>query len=101
MADPKKDPLDGLDPELREHLAGQIGPRVEHPEGRLTDDDDGLLRMAVGEHRGNVILAFGVEVGWVGLGPAAARELAEALCRRAESIDGVAARVCVPRTDVS
>ena len=65
-----------------------LGATEKFPEGKLTPHDEGELRFAVGAKDGNVIIEFGTSVRWFGLPPAVARQLATALIKRANLIEG-------------
>ena len=52
------------------------GPTGLFPEGKLTEDDQGEIAMAVGHKDGKVIIEFGTPVAWVGMNPIQAKQLA-------------------------
>lgn len=56
-----------------------LGATGKFPDGKLTDNDEGQIKMAVGTHKGQVILNFGTPVSWIGFTPREARQLAELL----------------------
>lgn len=89
MAHHSRDPFDGLSPELRALFDGQLGATGEYPQGKLTPNDEGELKLAVGCEKNKVILSFGKDVTWIGFDPEQAREIAELLCKNAASIDGI------------
>jgi hypothetical protein len=62
-----------------------LGATGEFPYGKVQDDDEGELRMAVGFDKvdGIVRLEFGKPVAWLGLPPAEAVNLARSLLRHA------------------
>jgi hypothetical protein len=70
-----------------------IGPTGEFPEGKLGEHDDGEITIAVSSRSGNVIVEFGSLISWLGLSPAQARELGEALIRRANACEYLEERV--------
>ena len=55
----------------------------EHPDGRLNDEDEGAIAMAVGSENGRVRLNFPKPVRWVGMTPDEAIGLAESLIQHA------------------
>ena len=54
--------------------AGETG---QFPQGKLTDSDEGELRIVIGSLKGKVVLAFGKSITWIGLDPRQARGLAD------------------------
>lgn len=62
-----------------------IGATGTFPQGKLSDDDQGGLKMAIAYDRldGIVRVEFGKPVAWLGLPPPQARQLAELLLRHA------------------
>jgi hypothetical protein len=69
---------DELDRVAREH---QLGATGQFPEGKLTGEDEGEIKIAVGVHEGKVVVNFGKPVAWIGFSPQQARELAESIRR--------------------
>lgn len=63
-----------------------LGPTGEFPEGKLRSDDEGEIQIAIGTHNGNVIIDFGGPVAWIGLPPAQAIAVGEAIIERARSL---------------
>lgn len=63
-----------------------LGATGKFPDGKLNQDDEGELRMAVGVRDGNVILDFGKPVHWLGLPKEHALKLAEMLQKKAEEL---------------
>jgi hypothetical protein len=53
-----------------------LGPTGKHPEGKLTDDDEGELVFAVDAFKDKVRVTFNTEVSWLAIAPAQARILA-------------------------
>lgn len=56
-----------------------LGSTGTFPQGKLAPDDEGGLRMAVGEKDGKIVIDFGKQVSWIGLSPKDARDLARLL----------------------
>ena len=70
-----------------EKTAGvRLGETGRFTEGALTPDDEGELRFAVTSQGGKVILAFGKQIEWIGMPPATARALADALNKYAGEV---------------
>lgn len=65
---------------------GLIGATGQHPHGRLNADDEGELRCAVGRDGNNVVVKFGKPVGWFGLPPEQALQLASLLTKHAGAL---------------
>lgn len=63
--------------------AGMLGATQRLPEGQLTPEDKGELRLAVGRRDGNVVIDFGKPVAWLGLPPATALQLADSITSHA------------------
>lgn len=57
-----------------------------YPQGKLNDQDDGQLAVAIGHERGNVVLNFYKPVKWIGMPPEQALGLARLLVTHAEAI---------------
>lgn len=67
-------------------MSDKIGPTGEFPEGKLNENDEGEILVAVGTEDGNVVITFGKRIKWVGLPPKEAVALAEAIIERARMI---------------
>lgn len=62
------------------------GPTGDYPMGKLAPDDEGGLKMrfkTVGER---LIIDFGTQVAWIGLGERDARAMGEMLIREADKL---------------
>lgn len=66
-----------------------IGPTGTFPDGKLDDDDQGAINLAITAdfNSGVIGLDFGTLVAWVGFGPTQAREMAAKLLHYADKID--------------
>jgi len=73
---------------INEFLDSEIGPTGEHPDGKISKDDDGELAVGFTVSDGNVIMKFGKPIEWIGLPPENARQFAMQLLRMAGRIDG-------------
>ena len=56
-----------------------LGATGRFPQGKLHPTDEGEIQFAVGSGKGKVLLDFGKPITWLGLDPAAARQLGQAL----------------------
>lgn len=80
---------EALDPETMSHFKpwnqGTLGATGQFPQGKLSDDDEGELKLAVAFDPvdGIVKLAFGKPIAWIGLPPAEAVQLAKMLMAKA------------------
>lgn len=68
----------------------KIGPTGNYPEGKISNDDEGELRIAVHRTAKDVILSFGKSISWIGLPPGTARRLAKLLIKNANEVEGKA-----------
>ena len=74
--------------QIEEFLKSEIGPTGKHPEGKISKDDDGELRVGLSILDGNVVMKFGKSVAWIGLPPENARQFGLGLLKCAGNIDG-------------
>lgn len=67
----------------------KIGPTGKRPFGKISDDDQGEIAIAIGSDpaHGIVRLEFGAAVKWIGLPSALARALAAQLIASADALD--------------
>jgi len=68
-----------------------LGATGKFPKGQISDDDQGELKVAMGinmEHK-RIIIDFGKEVSWLGLGADEARSFAQGLLDNADRIDKI------------
>lgn len=62
----------------------------QYPDGKLNEEDEGEVGVAIGVKDGNVIIMFPKPVAWLGLPPEQAMEFGRAVIKRArEVMDGV------------
>ena len=52
----------------------KLGATGEFPQGKMNSEDEGELRLGVTADKGNVVIAFGTPVTWIGLPPKVALE---------------------------
>lgn len=64
-----------------------------YPEGKMTEDDEGALTIAVGRQADKIVLAFPKEVTWIGMPVENARNFAQAILDKAEEVDGIICRI--------
>lgn len=60
-----------------------LGATGEFPEGKLTEQDEGEIKIAVTDYQGKVIINFGTQVTWIGFTPELAELLAQSLLEKA------------------
>jgi hypothetical protein len=64
-----------------------LGATGQFPGGKLTEEDEGEIKIAVTHKDGKVVLAFGKPVSWVGFMPQEARAVAETLRKHSHEVD--------------
>ena len=66
-----------------------LGATGRFPQGRIHQSDEGGLQFAIAKdiEHGCVLLDFGTPVKWMGLPPATARQLGEALIQKANELE--------------
>lgn len=69
----------------------QPGPTGKFPSGKLCNDDKGELKIEISIHDKDkvILINFGNPIGWVGLNPKLARDMAKALIDCANTIERV------------
>lgn len=72
--------------ELREEMRKSLGATGRHPQGRLVQDDEGEIRLAVGHANGKVVVEFGKPIAWIGFTPEQALDLAQSIRAHALNI---------------
>lgn len=75
------DPFFNLLPELK------LGATGKFPQGKLREDDEGEIRIAIGHQDGKVIMNFGKQTVWIGFDSRQARQVAASLIEHAEFIE--------------
>ncbi len=73
---PNEDLVDAMAEHASELSLGATG---ERPEGYLTPDDEGAVRVGLTTKDGKIVLAFGTPLKWLALGQLDALELADKL----------------------
>lgn len=56
-----------------------LGATGNFPKGKITERDEGEIKLAIGHAPGKVIISFGKEVAWIGFTPEQARDIARTL----------------------
>lgn len=85
----KGDYLDVANPEklmktfMRPPSTPNLGATGNFPEPKITDDDEGEIRIGITEKDGVVVIDFGKLVSWIGFTKEQAKEIGETLIRRA------------------
>jgi hypothetical protein len=74
-------------PEAIRQILGKplIGATGTHPQGKLTQADEGAIQFAIGVKDGKVCIDFGTPVKWLGMEPGQALELASSLIQHAKN----------------
>lgn len=70
---------------LPEEIRKQLGATGEFPEGKVTKEDEGEIRLAIGSKTGTVFIEFGKPVAWIGFTPQQAKQIALTLLEHAAS----------------
>ena len=65
---------------------GAFGPTGKFPLGKLTDDDEGELRIGITTSKGNVVIDFGKNITWIGMPPEQAIQFGELIIKRAKEL---------------
>ena len=68
--------------EFPKEFLNQLGPTKQFPEGKLTPEDEGEIKIGVICKDGKVVLHFGKPIAWIGFPPHQALELAKLLKER-------------------
>lgn len=63
-----------------------LGATGLFPQGKLQSDDEGEIRLAVGQKDGKVVIDFGKPVAWLGFDAEQAESIADLLRRHALEI---------------
>ena len=67
-------------------MTEKLGATGEFPGGKLTEDDEGALNLAIGGKDGKVVIDFGTPVVWIGLTPQEAAEFASLILKYAKEM---------------
>jgi hypothetical protein len=62
----------------------KLGATGQFPEGKITEEDEGEIRIAIGHQPGKVIMDFGEKpIKWIGFNPVQTRQIAILLIEHA------------------
>lgn len=80
--------VDEIGPFIWNHKKGMIrlGATGEFPQGKITEEDEGELQIALAVRDNTLIIDFGKPITWLGLGKAEVIALAHLLAKRAEEL---------------
>lgn len=67
-------------------LIEQLGATGNFPNGKLTKNDEGEIRIAIGTKDNCVVMDFGNPTAWIGFQPDQAREIGRLLIQKANGI---------------
>jgi len=68
-------------------IAGhKLGSQGTHSRGKLTDDDEGDIKLMITRKDGNVVIDFGKPVNWLGLSKSQAVDFARMILKHAEQL---------------
>jgi hypothetical protein len=63
----------------------KLGPTGEHPDGKISEDDEGQIQLAVGVTKtGDVFMDFGTKVKWLAFDPGEAIDVAKMIAFNAQ-----------------
>lgn len=60
-----------------------LGATGNFPDGKITDDDEGEIRIGITRKDDTVVIDFGKPIAWIGFTKEQAKEIGETLIRRA------------------
>jgi len=61
----------------------ELGATGQFPEGKLTPEDEGEIRIAITSINGKVVIDFGKPIAWIGFTREQAKQIAETLLEKA------------------
>ena len=69
-------------------MSPKLGATGDYPDGKMSDDDEGGLRMALAADRENkvVVLNFGKSIAWIGLPKQTALALGQGIIEKAKEL---------------
>lgn len=84
MAHHSQEPM-SWDLEELQRLQKELGATNKFPQGKLTENDEGEITMAVAVQDGKVVIDFGQPTAWVGMDPQQASDLATLILKNART----------------
>lgn len=70
----------------RGQMLEKLGATGEFPDGKLSKEDEGELKIALSVESGRLVVRFGKEVGWLGFDKATAVAFGTAIIERAREL---------------
>ena len=64
----------------------KLGATGKFPQGKLTENDEGEIKISIGSSKGKVVIDFGKSIAWIGFDPQQAHEIADLIKRHADNI---------------
>ena len=86
MAHHSSEMADAMRKQLEDMLPN-VGATGKFPQGHLSPEDEGELALAIGIMDGKIILNFGKPVLWIGFDREQAKQLAEMIYDKADSLN--------------
>lgn len=65
----------------------KLGATGKFPDGKVSPDDEGELKLGVTHKDKNVVIVFGRPVAWLSMATGVARDLARAMLEHADKVD--------------
>lgn len=79
-----KDPSELLKKFMRPPATPNLGATGNFPEPKITDDDEGEIRIGITEKDGVVVIDFGKLISWIGFTKEQAKQIGQLLIDRAK-----------------
>lgn len=64
----------------------KLGATGKFPEGKITPEDEGEIKLLIQIHKGNIMMNFGKKIQWIGFNPDQALQIADLLIKFARRI---------------
>lgn len=68
---------------IPEDFMKQLGATGQFPNGKIDENDEGEIKIAIGSKSGTVFIEFGTSVRWIGFTPQQARQVAATIIEHA------------------
>lgn len=78
--------LDSFHEQFKNSIINDLGATGKFPDGKLTDNDEGEIKIGVTVSDERVVLAFGKKIEWIGLTREQAIQIGQTLIDRARQI---------------